>query len=568
MKNVFESISTYHRRKKKEILDLLKQGKLITTKEAPSSSNGTFWPSLLRIQNPNGECTFEPFVQCTVCHQILAYEPRNGTSTISYHVQNCIKKTVSNKEISIKKYLKKDATISLEDKQMITLACSKYCAFDMQSFNSVNGNGFQQLCQVLMDVGYKYGELKAPLPYATSLLPDPTNVSRKIHHLATEYRLKFIESLKEDFESVKLVGISSDYWKNTYTSDYYLTVNIHYTKDKKPVTFMLNTSIFIGSKTGEATVRTIKSILNSYGIDPDTMHIIYLTDNGSKFVSGLKSEVHLRCICHCINLVLQYSLGEACPKINLLIKECGELVTHFKRCELNALLPTTLKQQCETRWNSAYDMLHSIDSNFKYVEDLLFIRKEHTQIASEQLSADQQPTLHLVLPWINKLKSYCELKTSDSPVIKQVKKLMLEQIQEKICLITTIINNVYEQGGGKNGKRNKQCEISQSDILLEFAHVDEQESDDDDNYDEVQCYAKAKLSFAKDEPVLEWWDKWSLNYPKLSTLVKWLLGIPAGSGTSERIFSASGRVLEERRQNLSGDVVNDILFLRNFRNIY
>ncbi|CAF1419694.1 unnamed protein product [Rotaria magnacalcarata] len=118
--------------------------KLITTKEAPSSSNGTFWPSLLRIQNPNGECTFEPFVQCTVCHQILAYEPRNGTSTISYHVQNCIKKTVSNKEISIKKYLKKDATISLEDKQMITLACSKYCAFDMQSFNSVNGNGFQQ----------------------------------------------------------------------------------------------------------------------------------------------------------------------------------------------------------------------------------------------------------------------------------------------------------------------------------------------------------------------------------------------------------------------------------------
>ncbi|CAF3825651.1 unnamed protein product, partial [Rotaria magnacalcarata] len=196
-----------------------------------------------------------------------------------------------------------------------------------------------------MDVGYKYGELKAPLPYATSLLPDPTNVSRKIHHLATEYRLKFIESLKEDFESVKLVGISSDYWKNTYTSDYYLTVNIHYTKDKKPVTFMLNTSIFIGSKTGEATVRTIKSILNSYGIDPDTMHIIYLTDNGSKFVSGLKSEVHLRCICHCINLVLQYSLGEACPKINLLIKECGELVTHFKRCELNALLPTTLKQQ-------------------------------------------------------------------------------------------------------------------------------------------------------------------------------------------------------------------------------
>jgi hypothetical protein len=35
------------------------------------------------------------------------------------------------------------------------------------------------------------------------------------------------------------------------------------------------------------------------------------------------------------------------------------------------------------------------------------------------------------------------------------------------------------------------------------------------------------------------------------------------SSRHERIFSTNGRVLEERRQNLSGDVVNDILFLRN-----
>ena len=65
--------------------------------------------------------------------------------------------------------MKKDLTIPSADKQMITLACSKYCAFDMQSFNSVNGNGFQQLCQVLIELGYKYGESKAPPPYARVL---------------------------------------------------------------------------------------------------------------------------------------------------------------------------------------------------------------------------------------------------------------------------------------------------------------------------------------------------------------------------------------------------------------
>ncbi|CAF4856235.1 unnamed protein product [Rotaria magnacalcarata] len=75
--------------------------------------------------------------------------------------------------------------------------------------------------------------------------------------------------------------------------------------------------------------------------------------------------------------------------------------------------------------------MNSIDQNL--VQNLCELLS-YFKIASEQLSADQQPTLHLVLPWINKLKSYCELKTSDSPVIKQVKKLMLEQIQEKIWL--------------------------------------------------------------------------------------------------------------------------------------
>ncbi|CAF3745715.1 unnamed protein product [Rotaria sp. Silwood1] len=227
---------------KKQILNLLNEGKLITTEEAPSSSN--------------------------------------------------------------------DPSVSLEDKQKITIACAKFCAFDMQSFNTVKGDGFQQLCQTVIELGYKFGELKADVPSATFVLPDPTNVSRRIQFLANEYRLKLIQILKEDLKNVKLVGVSSDFWKNCYTSDNYLTINLHYTKDKKPITFMLSTLLFIDSKTGDNIVRMMKNVLISYEINPEEMHIIYLTESGPHFVCGLKDEVHLRCICHGLNLVLQYSLGE------------------------------------------------------------------------------------------------------------------------------------------------------------------------------------------------------------------------------------------------------------------
>jgi hypothetical protein len=136
-----------------------------------------------------------------------------------------------------------------------------------------------------------------------------------------------------------------------------------------------------------------------------------------------------------------------------MIKSSGELVTHFKRCELNPLLTTTLKQQCETRWNSLYEMFQSIHSNFKQVEEILSSRKEqdlylnsidenllkemceilsYFKKASEQLSADQEPTLHLVTPWINKLKGFCKIKSNDLVVIKQVKRLLLEQLKQKV----------------------------------------------------------------------------------------------------------------------------------------
>ena len=157
--------------------------------------------------------------------------------------------------------MKKEETINADDKQKITLTCSKYCAFDMQSFVSVKGSGFQQLCQMLLKMGYKYGELKRPVPSTESLLPDPTNVSRRVQHLSAEYHLKLIEILKKNLSSVKLIGVSGHYWKNFHTFDHYLTVNLHYTKDKKAVTYMLSTSLFVGPKTGEATVRVMHNVL-------------------------------------------------------------------------------------------------------------------------------------------------------------------------------------------------------------------------------------------------------------------------------------------------------------------
>ncbi|CAF0956079.1 unnamed protein product [Didymodactylos carnosus] len=157
---------------KKKILRLLKEGELFTIAEPPGGATGDFWSSLKRIKDKDD--LFEPLVQCSVCDTL-------------------------------------------------------------QSFNSVDGEGFEQLCQKLIDIGYKYGGARSGLPNAKDFLLDPTNISRTVKQLAEEYRVKLKDLLQQDLKKIKLFGVTLDYWKNGGTSENYLIVNIHYTKDGKMV---------------------------------------------------------------------------------------------------------------------------------------------------------------------------------------------------------------------------------------------------------------------------------------------------------------------------------------------
>ncbi len=130
-----------------------------------------------------------------------------------------------------------------------------------------------------------------------------------------------------------------------------------------------------------------------------------------------------------------------------------------------------------------------------------------------------------------------------------------------------IISRITTCSSKQTSKRTKPNGGSKDDIMFEFAQEYQIESDDEEEDDEIDRYAKAKLVYNSEDSVLDWWKKWTINYPKLSMLARSLLGIPASSCSSERIFSATGRILEERRQNLSDDTVDDILLIRNFKKI-
>ena len=58
--------------------------------------------------------------------------------------------------------------------------------------------------------------------------------------------------------------------------------------------------------------------------------------------------------------------------------------------------------------------------------------------------------------------------------------------------------------------------------------------------------------------------KFFIIFSRLSRLALALLCVPASSAASERVFSETGRILEARRQQLSRDSVDALVFLRNW----
>ena len=65
----------------------------------------------------------------------------------------------------------------------MTEKCFAFCCKDMKPFCSIEGEGFRELAQQLINVGAVYGPVAAQ-----DVLLDPTTVSKRCHELATEKR--------------------------------------------------------------------------------------------------------------------------------------------------------------------------------------------------------------------------------------------------------------------------------------------------------------------------------------------------------------------------------------------
>lgn len=118
-------------------------------------------------------------------------------------------------------------------------------------------------------------------------------------------------------------------------------------------------------KTKQVVANHFYAVLNSYGVEKEEVkeNVTAIHDRGGNIRQGIKDEGITQVLCyHLINNILGAMVKGHLAKTH--IAAALSLTSYMKRTGLSNKLESTVKLNCPTRWNTVYNMIHSITVNY------------------------------------------------------------------------------------------------------------------------------------------------------------------------------------------------------------
>ncbi|XP_057981182.1 zinc finger BED domain-containing protein RICESLEEPER 3-like [Malania oleifera] len=354
----------------------------------------------------------------------------------------------------------------------------------------------------------------------------------------------------------------------------------------------------VPSHRGEVLGFAIEKVLLDWGIDKVfTITVDNASSNGTT-ISYLKRRVnnwkgsvlngefmHMRCVTHIINLIVQDGLklvGDSVLRIRQAVKYIRQSpgrTAKFKECEDEEKVKCK-KHLCldvPTRWNSTYMMLDTAQK-FQKVFDRY---DEKDRDFTLDLSKDGGKGKPMEDDWDNGnpeklnmmmfvLEPRYKLEYVDWGLSELFPPPTSSILSKKV---KDVIFSMYDEY--KNGGRQFQCS-GPSGKIAEASSSSSSRISDDDGLDKFKRHRSEKeggegksdleryLSEAPEEgsqefDILGWWKINNPRFPILSQLARDVLAIPIATVASESAFSTGGRVLDSFRTSLTPKVVEALI---------
>ncbi|KAL1261251.1 hypothetical protein QQF64_006516 [Cirrhinus molitorella] len=334
---------------------------------------------------------------------------------------------------------------------------------------------------------------------------------------------------------------------------------------------------------------SVRLLVNKYGLDPSSLsRIVWVTEEGSNIIKALEPYRRLSCLDLLRHSLHADALADNNPDIGETLSAAKGLVRYLKQSGLAAQLSKTVLQMGEKRFSTVYLTLKLVQDIFPELWEKLETRGELEHIqniapdllsflvtflepfynAQRELEGDKYTTINLVCLWLEKLKRHCNPSPTDSPQQAFVRQRHAEFILQKIKIsevhahVHTLLLPVDEDAAAA-GSTGFIPPAARPRTDSDFAEWENQDDDNEPDEDEVAVYNSQRHAMDDDRDLLKWWKVNELVYPKLARLARSVLCIPASSSSSERVFSAASRTIEQRRTALKRATVDAILFLHD-----
>ena len=281
---------------------------------------------------------------------------------------------------------------------------------------------------------------------------------------------------------------------------------------------------------------------------------------------------------------------------------------------------SSLIQQVVTRWNSLYHMIERIIENYAAIDIVLYNDESHRNLqlsndeidclkkamiilkpylqVTEILSAERYSSSSCIVSAISYLQNY------DSGERSEFLKLLLVYLKEKLSnyvdkydllssdflIASSFLNPSYKKFGKVKLEKKKKAMVDtakgfrkktikayskeiglsksspkKSNETYKFSLSDESDCDENNSQQIITDLSIKKEinSYMMEDKCSEseFWSGYHNKYPLLTSVYKKLCSIPATSTPSERLFSASGYQIWDRRNKISPQRVEQILFI-------
>ncbi|KAH0652250.1 hypothetical protein KY289_029928 [Solanum tuberosum] len=444
-------------------------------------------------------------------------------------------------------------------------------------------------------------------------IPSRTTVTRDCFDLFYEEKHKLMVVFKE---TQQMVSLTTDTWTSIQRINYMVItahwIDKNWTLHKRIINFCP-----ISSHRGEDLGKSISKCLHEWGLHRIFTVIVdnagsnsvvitelskQLTKWGTNLMGG--SHLHIRCMAHIVNLIVQDGTKEA----NVCIERVRQAVRYIKQsparwkkfqecCEDENLAKKSLCLDVPTRWNSTYIMLNRV---IEYEGAIVEYADRDIGLALHLKFVDivdKNSTDHVLAKMAENMKEKFDTYWGDTEKMNKMvfipcvldprhkfstlgfalKKMFGEKGAAVEISVRTYMESLFnEYTKHISNDKNGQCsstEVDTSDsssvgglgIFFEELQKHTSQRGGASSKSELVKYLDEEIEVGKsDFDVLLWWKVNSPRFPLLSEMARDVLAIPVSSVASECAFSTGGRILDSFRSSLTPKLVQALVCLQDW----